>query len=126
MNIKTFINLSVKNLDASVAFFTALGFVFDPAVTDRKVACMIVSESTYVMLLTKEYFATFIEKEICNCAQCAEVIVALRVDSKEEADRIFIQAVSAGAKPLQAAGRETGMHIRAFEDLDGHAWEIFH
>jgi len=41
---KLFVNLAVKDLDRSKAFFEKLGFAFNPQFTDANAACMIVSE----------------------------------------------------------------------------------
>ena len=49
-----FVNLPVKNLQASKGFFTALGFSFNPDFSDDKTACMIIDENIYAMLLVEE------------------------------------------------------------------------
>lgn len=64
MATQIFVNLSVKDLNNSVAFFTKLGYTFNPKFTDEKATCMIISETIYVMLLTKPFFQTFTKKEI--------------------------------------------------------------
>lgn len=64
MATKIFINLPVKNLDKSMAFFQNLGFSFNPQFTDEKGAGMTVSENIFVMLLTESYFQTFTRKEV--------------------------------------------------------------
>ena len=40
-----FVNLAVDDLDRSVAFFTALGFTFDPRFTDETATMMIVGRA---------------------------------------------------------------------------------
>lgn len=50
---KLFVNLRVNDLKASMAFFAALGFTFNQQFTDDNAACMILSEETFVMLLTE-------------------------------------------------------------------------
>jgi predicted lactoylglutathione lyase len=55
---RIFVNLPVKDLHRSVAFFTALGFKFDPQFTDETATCMIVSDDIFVMLLTEAKFQT--------------------------------------------------------------------
>ena len=52
MATQIFVNLSVKNLNRSVEFFTKLGFKFNPEFADETATCMIVSEDIFVMLLT--------------------------------------------------------------------------
>ena len=52
MATKVFINLPVKDLSKSMAFFTGLGYSFNPQFTDEKAGCMVISDSIFAMLLT--------------------------------------------------------------------------
>ena len=61
-----FVNLPVKDLERSKKFFGALGFTFNPQFTDEKAACMVVSETIFVMLLVEEFFRTFTQKKIAD------------------------------------------------------------
>ena len=49
-----FINLPIKDLTASIAFYEALGGIKNPKFSDSLSACMVFSESINVMLLTHE------------------------------------------------------------------------
>jgi hypothetical protein len=82
MATKIFVNLPVADLDRSVAFFKALGFTFNAQFTDETASCMIVSEDIFVMLLTREKFADFTPKEICDATKATEVLVCLSVRAK--------------------------------------------
>ena len=64
-----FVNLPVKDLDKSKAFFAALGFSFNPQFTDDTAACMVVSDTIFVMLLTHEKFKSFSPKPIADTSQ---------------------------------------------------------
>jgi len=50
---KLFLNLAVEDLNKSKAFFSALGFTFNPKFTDENAACMVVNDDAFVMLLTR-------------------------------------------------------------------------
>ncbi|MEO5890730.1 MAG: glyoxalase/bleomycin resistance/extradiol dioxygenase family protein, partial [Ferruginibacter sp.] len=63
MATKIFVNLPVKDLNKTVAFFTELGFTFNPQFTNEKATCMIISEDIFVMLLVEPFFKTFTKKE---------------------------------------------------------------
>ena len=54
-----FVNQPVHDLDASKAFFAALGYTFNPQFTDHNAACMVVCDSIFVMLLVEPFFQTF-------------------------------------------------------------------
>ncbi len=58
-----FVNLPVKNLDKSKAFFTKLRFKFNPQFTNEAAACMITAENIYVMLLTEEKFKLLLPRK---------------------------------------------------------------
>lgn len=119
-----FLNLPVKDLDASVAFFRALGFEFDPKFTDESATCMIVSEQAYVMLLVEPRFADFTTKPTVDASTATEAIVALSADSREAVDQFADAALQAGGTPAKEAQDYGFMYNRSFHDLDGHHWEI--
>ena len=121
---KIFVNLAVKNLKNSIAFFTKLGFTFDPKFTNATATCMIVAENICVMLLEEKLFTTFINKKICNAKSHTEVLVCVQVESRAEVDALVEKAVAAGGKcprPVQDHGH---MYGHGFEDLDHHIWEV--
>lgn len=126
MPIKTFINLPVRDLDRSVAFFTALGFSFDENFTDENATCMLISEDSYAMLLTEPFFGGFTDKEVADATKTTEVITALSLDSREQVDELVEKARAAGASNIATPMDEQGMYGRSFADPDGHQWEIFH
>jgi len=122
-----FVNLPVKDLDKTISFFTKLGFKFNPTFTDENATCMIISENIYVMLLMEKFFKGFIPgKNINDAEKSTEVLLALAVDNREEVDGMIKNAIEAGAKEYREAQDHGWMYGRAFEDLDGHIWEIFY
>ena len=125
MNKQIFVNLPVKDLDKSVAFFTALGYTFNPQFTDDNATCMIISEnSIYAMLLTETFFKTFTDKPIINAKEMTEVLTCLSCESREEVDDLVAKALAAGGKAPRAPQDHGFMYAHGFEDLDGHIWEL--
>ncbi|WP_367875051.1 VOC family protein [Luteolibacter sp. Populi] len=120
-----FVNLPVKNLDASIAFFTALGFSFNPQFTDENATCMILGPNLYSMLLTHPYFAGFAPREIADSSKVCEVLVALQLESREKVDEIVSKAVAAGGATYNEPKDHGFMYQHGFTDLDGHVWEVF-
>ena len=125
MPTKIFVNLPVKDLERSKAFFAKLGYSFNPQFTDERAACMVVGEDIYTMLLSEPFFKTFTRKEIADAAKATEVLVALTADSKEQVDEMLRRALAAGAKEAREPMEYEFMYGRSFEDLDGHIWEVF-
>lgn len=126
MATKVFINLPVKHLDRSMEFFSGLGFSFNPQFTDENAACMVVSDSIFVMLLTTDYFRTFSPKPICDPAQATQVLIALDAASTREVKEMVSKAQSLGAE-IYADPQDHGwMYQHSFADLDGHQWEFIY
>ena len=120
-----FVNLPVKNLQASIAFFTELGFSFNPDFTDENATCMIIGPNLYSMLLNHSYFAGFAPRAIADGSKVCEVIVALQLDSREQVDDVVKRAVAAGGATYNEPKDHGFMYQHGFTDLDGHVWEVF-
>ena len=124
MATKIFVNLPVKDLNRSVEFFTKLGYKFNPQFTDEKATCMIIGDDIFVMLLVEEFFKTFIKKEIADTAKTTESIICLSADSREKVDEMVNKAVGAGGTIYKEPQDNGFMYGHAYQDLDGHLWEI--
>jgi predicted lactoylglutathione lyase len=125
MTTKIFVNLPVRDLAASKAFFTALGYHFDPQYTDDNAGCLVLGEDIFVMLLVEPFFTRFTAKAVADTATSTEVIVALGLDTRADVDRVADAASAGGARPAEKAEQHSPMYTRSFYDLDGHHWELF-
>lgn len=122
-----FVNLPVKDLNKTIDFFTKLGFKFNPQFTDDNATCMIIGENMFAMLLVEKFFKTFIpNKDISNTKKNAEILTALSVESRTKVDEMIKKVEDAGGKEYRQAQDYGWMYGRAFEDLDGHIWEVFY
>jgi predicted lactoylglutathione lyase len=128
MATNIFINLPVKDLNVSVAFFTQLGFSFNPQMTEEKGTCMVISDTINVMLLVEPFFQTFTAKPLVDAHQANEMIICLSADSRAEVDRIADAALAAGGHsvPQQPENEMEFMYDRNFQDLDGHLWNVMY
>lgn|SRR5690554_3735976 len=126
MSRQIFVNLPVKDLDASVRFFTALGFEFNPEFTDANATCMVVSDNIFVMLLVEAYFRTFTDRTLVDARKQTEVLVCLSCGSDAEVDDLVAKAVAAGGKAHRSPQDHGFMYGHGFEDPDGHVWELVH
>ncbi len=120
-----FVNLPVADLPRSVAFYSALGFEPNPKFSDDAGACMVLSETIYVMLLTHAKWQGFTTRPICPTGS-SEVALALSVDSRAEVDRL-VEAGGAhgGGVDLNPPEDHGYMYQRTIGDPDGHIWEPF-
>lgn len=120
-----FVNLPVQNLTTAIAFYQALGFVNNPQFSDETAACMVWSESIYLMLLTHTRWQTFTSRPI-PATDSSEVMLALALTTRTAVDNMVTTAGQQGGhtdiNPLQELGF---MYSRSLADPDGHVWEAF-
>lgn len=126
MPTQVFINLPVKDLKKSMSFYDAIGFKNNPQFTDETAACMVLSDTIFVMLLTHDKFKKFTPKSIIDATKTVGVINALSVASNDELHEFMNKAIEAGGNEYRDPEDYGFMQQRSFEDLDGHNWEVFY
>jgi predicted lactoylglutathione lyase len=125
MNRMIFVNLPVSDLPRSRSFLEALGAVNEPKFTDDTAACMTLSDSIHVMLLTHDKFSQFTPRPIADATAGSEVLLCLSEKSRESVDSTIARAVAAGGTADPAPKQDYGvMYGRSVADPDGHIWEI--
>ena len=119
-----FINLPVRDLPKAKAFYEAIGAVNNPQFTDDTAACMVLSDTIFVMLLTHAKWAVFTKKPIVDAREASEVMLALSADDRRSVDAMVEAAGAHGGKADVNPTQDLGfMYGRSFEDVDGHVWE---
>ena len=121
---KIFVNLPIRDMQRSQAFFKALGFSFNPQFTNEQGACMVISEDIFAMLLVEPFFQTFTRKPIADARKSTEVLVCLSCESRAEVDDLTNKAVANGGRTFKPPQDHGFMYGRAFQDPDGHVWEL--
>ncbi len=125
MSKMIFVSFPVKDLAASIAFYTALGFRRNPRFSDATSAGMVWSESIHAMLLTHEKWRSFTERPL-PAPGTAGMMLSLSMDSREAVDAINRAAAEHGGKadvnPVQDHGF---MYGRDLADPDDHLWGAF-
>lgn len=124
MNTQIYVNLPVKDLERAKAFFISIGFSFNPQFTNDQGACMVIADDIYVMLLVESFFQTFTKKPVADASKVTEVLVCLSRDSREAVDELVAKAVAAGGTVPREPQDHGFMYGHAFEDPDGHIWEL--
>lgn len=120
-----YVNLPVADLNRSMGFFEALGFSFNKQFTNDDAACLVISETIFAMLHTPDSFRRFTSKDLSDAHTTTEVLLTLQVESKERVNELMGKALEAGGREPRAPEDHGFMFGRAFEDPDGHIWEIF-
>ena len=121
-----FLTLPVADLPKSVAFFKALGFQHNPQFSDDTAACIVINDSTCVMLGTHEKFRSFTPKAVCDTSQAVEVLISLSCDTRERVDELVAKALANGATTYDQPEDLGFMYSHSFVDVDGHGWGVLH
>lgn len=123
MSKMIFLNLPVADLRRSVAFYKAIGAEQNLQFSDETAACMVLSDTIHVMLLTHDKFRQFTPKRIADAHETSEVLICISCDNRAAVDEITQQALASGGREPRAPEDHGFMYGRSFEDPDGHIWE---
>jgi len=126
VNKQIFISLPVADLPRSLAFFKALGFSHNPQFSDDTSACVVVSDTILVMLLTHARFRDFTPKDICDTSKAVEVLISLSCESRDQVDDLVAKALAAGGSTYDKPEDLGFMYSHSFVDPDGHGWGLLH
>jgi predicted lactoylglutathione lyase len=118
------VTLPVRDLERSKAFFSALGFSFNPQFSSEHGAGMVVSNDIFVMLCSESFFGTLTKKPMADPRSSTIALLCLFCDSREEVDALAAKAVSLGATLPEDPEDHGFMYQHGFEDLDGHMWAL--
>ena len=117
-------NLPVRDLERSKAFFSKLGFELDPRFTGDNAACMVIGGGACAMLLTEPFFKTFTERAICDTTTHIEALFTVSCESRAEVDELVKIAVDNGGTRAGEPQDHGFMYDWGFYDLDGHGWGV--
>ncbi|KQZ11614.1 glyoxalase [Agromyces fucosus] len=115
-----FVNLPTTDLERSKSFYEALGFSINPNFTDDNAACVVLDENIYFMVLTRDYLATFTDKQIIDPKTHAQTSIAFTRDSRDEVDAVLATGLAAGGTEPREAQDYGFMYSRDLEDPDGN------
>ena len=112
MSKMIFVNLPVRDLKASTAFYTALGGALNPQFSGEKSSCMMFSDTIGVMLLTHEHYRQFTQRPIGDARRESQALLALSADSRDAVNATLAQATAAGGarRPEPVAGSR--LHVQ--------------
>ena len=120
-----FVNLPVEDVARATAFYQAIGFTRNEQFSNERGSAMNWSETIHVMLLSRDFMATFTDKAIVDPKTAVSAIHALSLDDRAEVDRFTEAALAAGGRELHEPEDMGFMYSRAFEDPDGNGWGPF-
>ena len=120
-----FVNLPVADVAVSTAFYEAIGMVRNPQFSNASASAMDWSDTIHIMLLSRDFYATFTPKPIADAHATSAALFALAMESRAEVDAITEAAIAAGGREAHEPEDEGYMYSRAFEDPDGNGFGPF-
>ncbi len=126
MSKQIYVNLPVKDLAVSTAFYEALGFTKVPEYSDDKGSGMKWSEEIFVMLLKHDFYKTFLrDKDVADASKTSGVLLALSLDSKAAVQQFADTAKAHGGDYYKVNMMVSEDQMFGYEvlDPDGHGWE---
>ncbi|SIP86199.1 hypothetical protein SAMN05880574_1017 [Chryseobacterium sp. RU37D] len=119
-----YVNLPVKDVQKTRAFWTKLGFSVNEQFSDEKAICVVLKEDhIYAMFLKEEFFNTFTNRPIAK-GDTTQTLLAIGVNSRDEVDTMVKTAIENGGSKYSEPQDHGWMYQNAFSDLNGHQWEV--
>ena len=122
------LNLPVKDVEKSKAFFAQLGFRFTEHGNANEFTGLVIgSKGTIVMLFSETIFKGFTGQETVDTSRYSEVLISIGVESRREVDELAAKVKKAGGFVYGEPGENQGwMYGCGFADLDGHRWNVLY
>ncbi len=124
------VNLPVKDVLKSRAFFTKIGFTFNArhSETDCTAQCMLVGEDNFVfMLFPEDTFKGFVGQNINDKSESSQMLFSIDAESREEVDALAEKVIEAGGTLFAEPAENQGwMYGFGFSDLDQHRWNVLY
>lgn len=129
MTKQLWINLPVKDVLKSKAFFTELGFSFNERFgNSNECAGLMIGDNHFIVMLFKsETFKSFIQHAVADTEKSTEVLFSFDAESREEVDNMAKKVEKAGGKIYaQPSEKDDWMYGFGFMDLDNHRWNMLY
>jgi predicted lactoylglutathione lyase len=120
MSSNLIVSYPSADLEKSTTFYTGLGMTLNPALSGETAACFAYDDRLQFMLIDRETFAGFTDKEIGDPATTAMVQFSISRDSREEIDTLTEAGLAAGGTEAGEAQDLGFMYSRDLEDPDGN------
>ena len=118
-----FVNVPVESVERSRRFFEGIGFAVVDKYTGPTSVCLGLDSKIKIMLSEKSQFEALLGKKAAD-PKTSEVLISLTCDSAESVKAITEKALEQGARKVNDFEENEFMFSWAFEDLDGHLWDL--
>jgi len=126
MTKQIWLNLPVKEVAKSKAFFSKIGFSFNEEHDTPSSTCMVIGEGKFVIMLFEEsLFASFSQNNLTDTKASSEILISIDAESREQVDELAKKVAEAGGNVFGTPDESQGwMYGCGFADLDGHRWNV--
>jgi predicted lactoylglutathione lyase len=121
VSTNVFISLPTADLERATAFYTALGCELKPEFSDDNGTCFAWDDNVFLMVITREFFATFTDKPIVDPTTSAQVSLNFSRESREDVDAVVERGLAAGGAEPKPAQDYGFMYMRDLDDPDGNS-----
>jgi predicted lactoylglutathione lyase len=121
-----FITCPVESVERATAFYTALGWTLNAKMSDHNVSCFAIAPEQYVMLGSREMYASVggAEELVGGPDTPSKVTVSFDLGSREAVDELTERAGAAGGR-IGDTDDYPFMYQRQFDDPDGYHYSPF-
>ena len=105
-------------------FYLELGFTINPLFTDEQQKCMVWSDSIYIMLQSRQFANTYLDKTAIDASKYQMPSFTLPVESIEHVNEIINKGIAAGGVEPVLVIKEDFMYLRSIQDIDGYMWGV--
>src|SRR5690606_29348383 len=120
-----FISLPVADLERSNAYYSALGFSINPAMSDHNGTCFVIEDGhSYFMVVARAFFQTFTERPIVELAGQGGGAMIVSRGSRAAVDARIADGLAAGGRETQEPSDYGVMYQRQLTAPDGHGLEF--
>jgi predicted lactoylglutathione lyase len=121
-----YITCPVASVERAAAFYTALGWTRDEAMSGPDAACFAVAPEQRVMLVSRGAYASVggVEELIGGPDTPSKVTVSFDLDSRAAVDELVERARAAGGR-VGDTDEYPAMYQRQFDDPDGYHYSPF-
>ncbi|EPR69122.1 VOC family protein [Cyclobacterium qasimii] len=124
MTQELWLNLPVKDLKKTKAFFTSLGFETmrdAPEMVGFKIG------NVPVMMVSHTQFEKYALHKVTDTSNSSEVLISVAAPDRKYVDSMAFTVEKAGGKVFSLPSEIQGwLYSCAFTDLDGHRWNLLY
>lgn len=129
MTSEIWINLPVKNVAKSLAFFMQIGFKLnlEHGSSNESASFLVGKKGVVVMLFDEITFSRFAGNPISDVKLGTEVLFSIDAESREDVDEMAKKVILAGGAVYGGPTENYGwLYGCGFTDLDGHRWNVMY